>query len=387
MKKLILFFLQFPILFFGQQKVQILDSETSKPIPNARIISNNQVYYPNDEGFILLAENTGDLSISAFGYINQNIKYAPIIKLRPKYQDIDEVKITSIDVTKILKLVSKNYNDVYYDKPQLYDITISQRSFENNNMKLLMIADGKFWSRDGQYNAKEAFNNKYNNFLQVEIDHLRYLKSEKAENPVKVKKQDTSQDYTGDMFFSYELFLTLRLATGKNVKTSGKLLAENGDEQDISFMIKTDRNMIYKGFILYNKRDKAITHFELDFNQSSSEPYKLKDENGVDYQKQLGDGLIIFDFYKSGEKYAPSKISVQGHGFKTMIGDKTYEYRSARVIIFKNFRKTDKNGLQNPVEINKAFWTTMKVSQDKGDILLTKEEQNFINEKSNGNED
>lgn len=299
MKKLILFFLQFPILFFGQQKVQILDSETSKPIPNARIISNNQVYYPNDEGFILLAENTGDLSISAFGYINQNIKYAPIIKLQPKYQDIDEVKITSVDVTKILKLVSKNYNNVYYDKPQLYDITISQRSFENNNMKLLMIADGKFWSRDGQYNAKEAFNNKYNNFLQVEIDHLRYLKSEKTENPVKVKKQDTSQDYTGDMFFSYELFRTLRLATGKNVKTSGKLLAENGDEQDISFMIKTDRNMVYKGFILYNKRDKAITHFELDFNQSSSEPYKLKDENGLDYQRQLGDGLIIFDFYKS----------------------------------------------------------------------------------------
>lgn len=249
-----------------------------------------------------------------------------------------------------------------------------------------MIADGKFWSRDGQYNAKEAFNNKYNNFLQVEIDHLRYLKSEKTENPVKVKKQDTSQDYTGDMFFSYELFRTLRLATGKNVKTSGKLLAENGDEQDISFMIKTDRNMVYKGFILYNKRDKAITHFELDFNQSSSEPYKLKDENGLDYQRQLGDGLIIFDFYKSGEKYVPSKISVQGHGFKTMIGDKTYEYRSAREIIFKNFRKTDKNGLQNPVEINKAFWTTMKVSQDKGDILLTKEEQNFINEKSNGNE-
>lgn len=387
MKKLILLFLQFPLILFSQEKLQILDSETSKPIPTARIISGQNVYYPNEEGFIQLPANTSNLAISAFGYITQNAKYSPVIRLRPKYQDIDEVKITSIDVTKILKKVSKAYEDVYYSKPQLYDITFSKRSFENNNMKLLMIADGKFWSRDGMYNAKEAYNNKYNNFLQIDIEHLRFLKSENFENPIKTKKQDMSHDNIGDLFFSYEIFRTLRLATNKHVKTSGKLLSESGDEQDISFIVKTDTNMVYKGFILYNKKDNAIMHFELDFNQSSSKPYQLKDENGLDYQRQLGDGTLIFDFYKNGEKYVPSKISVLGYGFKTIVGDKTYEYRSAQDIIFKNFTETDKTGLPNPIEINKAFWTKLKISDDKGETLLTKEERDFINEKQNKNED
>ena len=33
-----------------------------------------------------------------------------------------------------------------------------------------MIADGKFWSRDGEYNAKDAFNDKFDRFVQIQID-------------------------------------------------------------------------------------------------------------------------------------------------------------------------------------------------------------------------
>ena len=52
------------------------------------------------------------------------------------------------------------------------------------------------------------------------------------------------------------------------------------------------------------------------------------------------------------------------------------------MIIFKNFYPTDKKGVENPVEINKSYWNNMKVSEDKGEVLLTKEEEQFINEKT-----
>jgi len=383
MKKLILL-LQFPIIVFSQQKIKIVDSETSKPIPNARIISNQNVYYSNDDGYILLPENSDKQEISAIGYLSETVKnYKPIISLKPKYQNIDELKIVSIDIKKLLKDVSDNYSKIYYDQPQLYDITIKQRAFENNQMKLLMIADGKFWSKDGTYYPKEAINNRFDNFVQLQIDDLRYLKSETYENKIKIKKQNTTQDNIGDLFLSFELLRTLRFAELKRSKTSGKLLDDNGTEQDISFLIKLDSTHIYKGRILYNKIDKAITHFDLHFNQSSTKPLPLKDEDGVEYLRQLGDGILSFDYYKNGDRYVPSKIGFVVENIKTFVGDKLYENRSAREIIFKNFEKTTSEGVQDPVKINQAYWKDLKLSTDKGDILLSKEEEEFINEKSN----
>jgi len=383
MKKLILL-LQFPIIVFSQQKIKIVDSETSKPISNARIISNQNVYYSNDDGYILLPENSDKQEISAIGYLSETVKnYKPIISLKPKYQNIDELKIVSIDIKKLLKDVSDNYSKIYYDQPQLYDITLKQRAFENNQMKLLMIADGKFWSKDGTYYPKEAINNRFDNFVQLQIDDLRYLKSETYENKIKIKKQNTTQDNIGDLFLSFELLRTLRFAELKRSKTSGKLLDDNGTEQDISFLIKLDSTLIYKGRILYNKIDKAITHFDLHFNQSSSKPSQLKDEDGVEYLRQLGDGILSFDYYKNGDRYVPSQIGFAVENMKTIVGDKIYERRSAREIIFKNFEKSDSKGVQNPVKINQDYWKDLKLSADKGDILLSKEEEEFINEKSN----
>ena len=384
MKKLILILLQFPILFFAQQKVQILDSETSKPISNARIISNQNVYYSNDDGYILLPENSDNQEISAIGYVSETVKnYKPTISLKPKYQNIDEVKIVSIDIKKLLKDVNDNYSKIYYDQSQLYDITIKQRAFENNQMKLLMIADGKFWSKDGYYNAKDAFNDKFDKFVQLQIDDLRYLKSENYENKIKMKKQNSSHDNIGDLFLSFELSRILTISKLKGAKSSGKLLDDNGTEQDISFLIKRDSTYIYKGRVLYNKIDKAITHFDLHFNQSATKPFPLKDEDGVEYMRQLGDGILSFDYYKNGDRYVPSKIGYLVENLKTFVGDKVYENRSAREIIFKNFEKSTSKGVQNPVKINQAYWNDLKVSPDKGEILLSKEEEEFINEKSN----
>ncbi|WP_297984898.1 hypothetical protein [uncultured Chryseobacterium sp.] len=372
-------------LMFSQnlKKIKIVDSQDSKPISNVRLLFSNEVVYSNDDGFALIPENVKDLEISKSGYLTEKLnKVSEIISLKPLYQDIEEVKIVNIDVKKIFKEVSNRYSDIYYDKSAIYDVTIKQRAFENNDMKLLMIADGKFWSRDGSYNAKEAFSNKFDNFVQLQIDDLRYLKSKPYENFIKVKKQNQGHDYIGNLFFSYELFRLNRFIGLKKSVTTGRLIYENGDEQEISFSVKTDENLLYKGKINYNEKDKAITYYEMSFSQSKFLPEKLKDENGKEYSRQLGDGTVLFEFYKNGEKYVPSKVSVVAEGFKTITDTKTFEFRSAREIIFRNFKATEAKGVENPVEIYKSFWNKMKVSDDKGEILLSKEEEQFINEKA-----
>lgn len=189
MKRNFTLILAFCASFLFAQKIKIVDSETSSPISDARIIFDNKIYYTNDEGFSLLPDASKDLDISAYGYETLSKQKAEsIIKLKPRYNSIDEVKIVSIDFQKILKEVLRKYDDVYYNNPAIYDVTIKQKSSENNNLKLLMIADGKFWNRDGHYNAKEAYNDKFDNFVQLQIDHLRYLKTAPHERKLYEKK-------------------------------------------------------------------------------------------------------------------------------------------------------------------------------------------------------
>ncbi|QBO57433.1 hypothetical protein [Chryseobacterium salivictor] len=388
MKQILLFFV-FSFSILNSQtlkKVKIEDAETGKAIPNVRIILADQIFYSNDDGSISLPKDAKQFEVSFTGYETlKTSKFQSSIKLKPLYNDIDEVKIVSVDIKKIFTDVSKNYTNRYYDKPAIFDVTYSQKRFENNKMKLLVVADGKFWTRDGQYNAKEAFNGKHKNFVQLQIDTLRYLKLENNDFNIKVKPQKVSHQPVGSMFFDYELFYMMRRSKNKNAVTSGKLLYENEFEQEISYKIKMTDNITYTGTFRYNKADKVITLFEMNFKQSNASLEVFKDEDGFEYQRQSPDGTYIFEFYKSGEKYVPSKISIRYEGIKYAMGDKVFEYRNARDIIFKSFKPTEERGVQNPVDINGYFWKNMKISDDKGLVNLSEEELNFINDKADEN--
>lgn len=384
MKKLnILFFLVASFFSFGQSKIKIIDSETSNPIPNARIFTENKNFYTNEEGFALLSEKIGSVEVIAFGYEPEKITVIPtVIKLKPLYNRIDEVRMVAVDFQKILKSVLDHYPENYYSSPAIYDVTVKQKSEENNNLTLLMVADGKFWTSDGMYNAKKGYSKDFDSFVQLQIDDLRYLKTKPLQNTTQTDKKTVNHENIGDLFLSYELFRTGRLAQMKNAKTSGRLLYEKGDEQQIAFSIKADSSFIYTGKFNYNKRDNAISYFELDFTQNKSAPITMKDENGKEFKKQLGDGNITFEYYKKEGKYFPAKVGFSTNGFKIIKDDKTYEYSSSRDITFRNQINSDKKGLPNPVKINERYWNNLKISEDKGGIILTKEEQDFLNEKN-----
>lgn len=388
MKQLLLLLFFTSGLLFSQsfKKIKIVDSETGKSIPDARIIVTDQVYYSNDDGVVLLPSTDKNIEVSSSGYQTQrNITYKNTILLKPHYADIDEVKIVSVDVKKIFKEVLKNYREIYYNKPAVYDITYSQKSFENEKMKSLMIADGKYWMRDGVFNNKQAFQGKHASFVQLQIDALRYLKTEPNDFNIKIKKEKGEHDGVGNFFFSYELRRINTLSNIKKAITTGRLVYEDDVEQHIFYQVKTDADLTYNGNIIFNKRDQAITHFEMVFEQSSFKPRIHKDEDGKVYQRQFPNGTFSFDFYKSGDQYVPSKVSIKYDSAKFTQGEYVFEYRSAREIVYKNFRKGVVAGLQKPVDINSPFWKEMKASSDKGAINLSAEEQQFINDENEQN--
>jgi spore germination cell wall hydrolase CwlJ-like protein len=97
---------------------------------------------------------------------------------------------------------------------------------------------------------------------------------------------------------------------------------------------------------------------------------------------QLGNGTIRYEFYKSGKKHVPSIFSFKTEGYKYTSQNKTYDYRTAREIVFKIFSPAKQSTFKNPVDISSNFWTDMKVSDEKGLVNLSAEELRFVKDKN-----
>lgn len=130
--------------FFSAQKLQVVDSENGKPIPNARIILQNQIVYTNEEGLAPVDQSSINFEVSASGFRKVTIQefYSPV-KLKRGYKKIDEVKLIKVDLKDILEDVAANYKKRYYTEPSLYDVIYKEKRSDNNQIHFLVIAETK----------------------------------------------------------------------------------------------------------------------------------------------------------------------------------------------------------------------------------------------------
>ncbi|HCD9234168.1 TPA: hypothetical protein NEG48_001142 [Elizabethkingia anophelis] len=136
--------------------LEVLDVETGKPIPNAKVIApDNTVVYTNDEGKVYILNNIKHINVSAPTYEELDFDlFETIIKLKPIYKDINEVQINIIDTKPIFQNTLKDYPKLYYSKPSIYSGTIKQKAYMNNLINNLLVADVDIWSVANAYNFK-----------------------------------------------------------------------------------------------------------------------------------------------------------------------------------------------------------------------------------------
>ncbi|KQT23191.1 hypothetical protein ASG22_12455 [Chryseobacterium sp. Leaf405] len=370
--------------FFSQnlKNLKIIGAEDGKPIPNARIILPAEIIYTNDDGVAMIPENTINLEVSKVGYQTEKLtQFTPIIKLKLLYRDIEEIKITNIDIKKLFEDVRDNYSKRYYSKPSLYDIIFKQKYTVDDKTNSLVIAEAKFWALSNAYNFKFSNREDYDKFVQIELNNIKYFKFIKSDldsiSQTNVKKNEVG----GNFFLNYELRRILLHINVAGAKYSGKIVADDNNEQTILFKIETMPGIKVEGTLLYNAIDKVITHYELDFDQSGFAPYKVNDKNGKEYEFQAGTGTISFDFYKKNNKYLPSQANIESDGYITFNGEKhsrTYE----RKVTFQTFREAKNESLPNRIDMTKNMWENIPNHEQKDSkIALSKEEQEFIDEK------
>ncbi|MCU7616864.1 hypothetical protein NZ698_06620 [Chryseobacterium sp. PBS4-4] len=382
MKRIFILF-SFISTFLSAQKIQVVDAENNKPIGNARIILENRVVYTNDDGFAPVESTEKNLEISATGFTKQNLStFTSLIKLKPSFKDIEEVKIVSVDIKTIFEDVFKNYHKRYFDDPSLYDITLKQRAFDNDKLHFMVIAEAKLWSESNMYNFKDGFRKDYDNILQIQLNDVKYLKNIKSDSVFSQKTDEFSHEIVGNFFFNYEIYRTLLNLRNKETKFSGNLISDDGEEQIINCKIKSSYGININGEIKYNKKDKVITSYEFTYLQGDFPTQKKVTTDGKKFSKKLGNATIKFEFYKKDGVYLPSLNSLNTDNFVFFYEDQVHTKKGSREIIYNSFSKSDKKGLESKVDLNKSIWENIPVKEDKETaILLSKEEQEFINQK------
>ncbi|WP_175620417.1 hypothetical protein [Chryseobacterium schmidteae] len=369
--------------FFSAQKLQVVDAENGKPIANARIILSNQLLYTNEDGFAPVDENSKNFEVSASGFKKENFKnFSSVIKLEPVFKNIEEVKITSIDIKKFFTDIFKNYQKTYYDEPSVYDVVIKQKFFDNKKLHFMAISEAKLWSKTNWYNFKDGYNKRYDDIIQLQLNNVKYFKKNSADSVFYAKTNEVNHDYIGSYFFNHEVNRILQFMRTDKVKFSGTLVGEEDDDQLINFKITTSYGVKLEGSLTYHKVDKAITSYQVTYNQEDLVAEKKISTDGREYTVKGGIAIYTYEFYKKDGVYVPAVSRVENDKFTYFYKDETHVKKSMREIVYNTFAKSDNKGLDPKVDFGKSIWLNVPVKDDKeSTVLLSEEEQEFINKK------
>ncbi|MCJ7932265.1 MAG: hypothetical protein MUW56_01180 [Chryseobacterium sp.] len=374
------------LFFFGflsAQKIRVVDAENGHPIPNARILLQDQIVYTNEDGFAPLDQNASNFTVSASGFQNRKVQqfYSPIA-LKPAYKNIDEVKLASVDIRKLFEDVNKNYKKRYYNEPSLYNVVYKEKRSDNNKLYFLVIAETKLWTKSNYYNYKDGFHKDYDKILQMQLNNVKYLKNIKSDSIFTAGANEFSHKYIGNYFFNFELNRVLFHLKDKDSKYSGWMFFEEGDEQLVSFKIKSGKGIEMEGEFKYNKADKVITYFEIHYLQDQYPMVKRKTPEGEEYDYQLGNAILIFDFYKNEVGYVPALSRLEGNKYVAYYKGVKHERKISRELVYNTFKKSDEKGLSPKLDFRKTIWDNIPVKENKNStFLLSEEEQAFVNRK------
>lgn len=369
----------FTSLTFSAQKIKITDVETGKPIANARIVSDELALYANEDGMIEFPAGGKPFEVSAGGYKKQQIsRFQNVIALQPTVKDIEEVKIINIDVQPIFKDVLKNYHKRYYNQPSVYDVVVRRKSYRNDKLASMVISEGKVWLASSAFNYKYAHKDEYDKIMQMQLKKLKYFKKGDADSVKSIESKEFKRDEFGSRFLNYELQRVL--ANVRSGKYSGRLLNEIDGEQTISFKTNSERGVKLDGFFKYDTKDKVITFIEVNYDMEEMPVKKMKSDQGEEFDYKYGVATVVFDFYKKDGFYVPGMHRSLGDRYVYFYKDKTVMLKSAHELYYNTFAKSTDAGLDKKENTSASLLAAGEVKDKEALILLSEEEQNFINE-------
>ena len=364
-------------------ELTLLDASTKQPIPNV------EAYYArslngtitNEEGKLRIAVENDTLTLSHIGYATKKIftdkTFAKAtIYLNPQEIQLEEVVLYNFDLKKRVKYVLDNYFKLYDTKAKILECTYREKFIRNDTLTRLYQVQLDWWSKSYRYTS---FKQPLEKLLQIRLKNIDYSKmlseeeiaarsahlertpmfmylfvntylsfiNQFGEN-IDIKKVEKSKEVT-KVTFNADIVINKKL----NLKLENSVLVFDNTTNAVRKVIFND---IHQGI-----KDKV--------SEKTNKPYKSITDN---YRLELTltdyKGKLLFSSY-----------------YVRLIGAIEYKGKRDKLFLEHSFLRT---GVQNKhikkedrIDIQKSFHEYITPhKQGEAKFLLTKEEQDFINQ-------
>ena len=364
-------------------ELTLLDASTKQPIPNV------EVYYArslngtitNEEGKLRIAVENDSLTLSHIGYATKKIftdkTFAKAtVYLNAQEIQLDEVVVYNFDLKKKVKYVLDNYFKLYDTKAKILECTYREKFIRNDTLTRLYQVQLDWWSKSYRYTS---FKQPLEKLLQIQLKNIDYSKMLSQEE---VAARSVHLERTPMFIYLFvNTYLSFIDQFGENIDI--KKVEKNKEVTKVTFnadiVINKKLNLKLENSVLvFDNTTNAVR--KVIFNdihqgikdkvsEKTNKPYKSITDN---YRLELTltdyKGKLLFSSY-----------------YVRLIGAVEYKGKRDKLFLEHSFLRT---GVQNKhikkedrIDIQKSFHEYITPhKQGEVKFLLTKEEQDFINQ-------
>ena len=383
--KLLLFILLFTATALPAQvaELTLLDASTKQPIPNVEAYYTRSLNgtITNDEGKLRITVENDTLTLSHIGYATKKIftdkTFAKAtIYLNPQEIQLEEVVLYNFDLKKRVKYVLDNYFKLYDTKAKILECTYREKMIRNDTLTRLYQVQLDWWSKSYRYTS---FKQPLEKLLQIRLKNIDYSKmlsqEEVAARSAYVERKPMF------IYIFVNTYLSFIDQFGENIDI--KKVEKNKEVTKVTFnadiVINKKLNLKLENSVLvFDNTTNAVRKVIFnDIHQGISD--KISEKTKVPY-KSITDNyrleLTLTDY--------KGKLLFSSY-YVRLIGAIEYKGKRDKLFLEHSFLRT---GVQNKhikkedrIDIQKSFHEYITPhKQGEAKFLLTKEEQNFINQ-------
>ena len=364
-------------------ELTLLDVSTKQPIPNVEAYYTRSLNgtITNEEGKLRIAVENDTLTLSHIGYATKKIftdkTFAKAtIYLNPQEIQLEEVVLYNFDLKKRVKYVLDNYFKLYDTKAKILECTYREKMIRNDTLTRLYQVQLDWWSKSYRYTS---FKQPLEKLLQIRLKNIDYSKMLSQEE---VAARSVHLERTPMFIYIFvNTYLSFIDQFGENIDI--KKVEKNKEVTKVTFnadiVINKKLNLKLENSVLvFDNTTNAVR--KVIFNdihqgikdkvsEKTNKPYKSITDN---YRLELTltdyKGKLLFSSY-----------------YVRLIGAIEYKGKRDKLFLEHSFLRT---GVQNKhikkedrIDIQKSFHEYITPhKQGEAKFLLTKEEQDFINQ-------
>ena len=364
-------------------ELTLLDVSTKQPIPNVEAYYTRSLNgtITNEEGKLRITVENDSLTLSHIGYATKKIftdkTFAKAtVYLNPQEIQLDEVVLYNFDLKKKVKYVLDNYFKLYDTKAKILECTYREKFIRNDTLTRLYQVQLDWWSKSYRYTS---FKQPLEKLLQIQLKNIDYSKmlsqEEVAARSVHLERKPMF------IYLFVNTYLSLIDQFGENIDI--KKVEKNKEVTKVTFnvdiVINKKLNLKLENSVLvFDNTTNAVRKVIFnDIHQGISD--KISEKTKVPY-KSITDNyrleLTLTDY--------KGKLLFSSY-YVRLIGAVEYKGKRDKLFLEHSFLRT---GVQNKhikkedrIDIQKSFHEYITPhKQGEAKFLLTKEEQNFINQ-------